>query len=157
LAELQQKELERKGQKLPFGVPQAKLPSSVKDDYKKAKQRAKEKARMHDAIKEKMKQQEEEAKQTGQPRRYSSSTLTVNDECLASPRNSIPASPRSANSKRFSALDSLPEATVSDETSQSKRSPVHPPSPRSHGFARSSARPDDLLKGDARKEALPWE
>ena len=159
LAELQQKELEKKGQSLPFGVPQTKLPSSVKDDYKKAKQRAKERARMHDAIKEKMKQNEQESRHPSHLRNSSSSSLAVDDDHLAPPTttNHVPASPRSANSKRFSALDPLPEGTIADAAADSTRSPKFPSSPRSNDFARSGPRPNDVLKGDARKEALPWE
>ena len=159
LAELQQKELDRKGQKLPFGVPQAKLPSSVKDDYKKSKQRAKERAKMHDMMKEKMKQHEGDERHS-QARKSSSSSLLIEEDYqrLSKLSMQVPASPRSIGSKRFSALDPLPEVSVTDSSGDTMRSSRYPPSPpSSQDYHRGRPQADDLLRGNARKEALPWE
>lgn len=159
LAEQQQKELEKKGQKLPFGVSESKLPSSVKDDYKKAKQRAKERAKLHEAMKEKMKLNDGDEGQHGHTRKSSTTSLTVDeDQYLRSPHHPqyAPASPRSVG-KRFSALEPLPEATSTDGVSGSIR-PTYPPSPPlSDQYRRSPVRDNGLLSGSARKDALPWE
>lgn len=158
LAELQQKELDKKGQKLPFGVPQAKLPSSVKDDYKKAKQRAKERAKMHEAIKEKMKLQEDEDRQHNHTRKCSSSSLIVDDEYLHPPRTPMqfPASPRTISSKRFSALGTLPEVSGTDRRASSTRLSTPSP-PSSYEYNRAGAPTRSVLAGSSRREALPWE
>jgi len=159
LAELQQKELERKGQKLPFGVPSAKLPSSVKDDYKKAKQRAKENAKMHELMSDRLKQQGRQERQ-GHVRRSSSSSQVAEDDHSRPGSGSphTPSSPRSIGNKRFSALEPLPEASIAENMGDATRSSVyHTSRPISREHQRGRPQPDDLLTGHARKEALPWE
>lgn len=160
LADLQQKELDKKGQKLPFGVPQAKLPSSAKDDLKKAKQRAKERAKLHEIMKEKMKLHEEDERR-GHVRRPSSTSTIASEESLRSssiPPPYITATPRSPGVKKFSALDPLPEVDGQEGAKAATYSLPHPSppiAPREHNRHRAHA--GGLLTGSARKDALPWE
>jgi hypothetical protein len=156
LAELQQKELAQKGQKLPFGVPQAKLPSSVKDDYKKAKQRAKERAKLHEVVKEKLKLQEQDDRYT---RRPSVDSITADeDHSLAVGSTIQPQHNRKSVVKRFSSLDPLPELPNMDAVLELPRTSALPTtSHASYEYKKPSARVTGVLKGDARKGALPWE
>jgi hypothetical protein len=160
LADLQQKELEKKGQKLPFGVPQAKLPSSVKDDYKKAKIRAKERAKLHEVMKEKMRLHDDlDQQRRGDGRTSSSSYAADNAGYLRSSHQNqqVPARPRSAGNKRFSPLDPLPEGTTMDAPSASCQQAYPPSRPVSDQYQKPTRQANGILKGSARKEAAPWE
>ncbi|QDS68086.1 hypothetical protein FKW77_010024 [Venturia effusa] len=61
LAQAMKEEMEEKGQR-PFGVPSGKIPASAESDYKKAKEKAKEMARLHLEAKERQKKAEEHEK-----------------------------------------------------------------------------------------------
>jgi hypothetical protein len=156
LAEQQQKELAQKGQKIPFGVPQAKLPSSVKDDYKKAKQRAKERAKLHEAVKEKFKLHDDEEKHGSNQK---SSVGSTEDEYHRASTSSITHPPRNpkAGSKRFSSLDPLPELPNMDAVVDSPRTRLPHSPPTSYEHKRTPSQVTGVLTGNARKEALPWE
>merc|ERR1711881_552832 len=134
LAELQQKELERKGQKLPFGVPSAKL-------------RAKENAKMHELMSDRLKQQGRQERQ-GHVRRSSSSSQVAEDDHSRPGSGSphTPSSPRSIGNKSFSALEPLPEASIADNMGDATRSSVyHTSRPISREHQRGRPQPDDLL------------
>ncbi|KIW07710.1 uncharacterized protein PV09_01643 [Verruconis gallopava] len=159
LADLQQKELAQKGQKLPFGVAQAKLPSTVKDDYKQAKQRAKERAKLHEAIKEKLKTHETEGPHEHGSRPFTGKIILDDKARSPSTRSAsyTPKSPKSP-SKQIFPLGPLPEAAQVDgkvDTPQSRASP--PSSPTTFNMKGTLVHVSGVLTGDARREALPWE
>jgi hypothetical protein len=155
LAEQQQKELAQKGQKLPFGVSQAKLPSTVRDDYKRAKQRAKERAKLHEAVKEKLKLHEDEERQRHNRRLSASSISTDEDYQPTGSIAQLPKSPKSGR-KKSSSLDPLPEGPNIDAVVESPRTSAFlPSSPTSCDHKRASARVAGCLTGNARKETLP--
>lgn len=158
LAELQQRELAQQGRTVPFGVSSTKLPSAAKDDYKKAKQRAKERAKLHEVMKEKMKLHDQDERQRYSRRSSFDSTATSEERWLTVPSSTtLPGSPRSICSK-FSALDPLPEMPYTSPAA-SLRSNAFPPSSRGmyNHDRTSSAHATGVLRGEARKEALPWE
>lgn len=57
LAQAMKEEMGEKGQR-PFGVPSGQIPASAESDYKKAKENAKEKARMHQEAKERQRREQ---------------------------------------------------------------------------------------------------
>ncbi|TID16870.1 hypothetical protein E2P81_ATG09428 [Venturia nashicola] len=61
LAHAMKEEITEKGT-LPFGVPSGKIPASAESDYKKAKENAKEQARLYQEAKERQKKEQEHEK-----------------------------------------------------------------------------------------------
>jgi len=172
LAEQRQKELAQKGQRLPFGVPSKKLPDSVKDDYKNAKQRAKERAKVHEAVKEKLKTHEEHELHRHQAKASISGPIPPNDAVTIHdyyrPSNlSSPSPPKSPISsvkrltprlRKGSSLDPLPELPSIEAVSSRPGYQNLPPSPRIPSHSRSASREiTGVLTANARKDALPWE
>jgi len=170
LAELQQKELAQKGQKLPFGVPAKKLPESAKDDYKNAKQRAKERAKLHEAVKEQLKMQDdhEQYRHHSKPSTggsvSSENAFSAYDFAQPPPVSSSPhpKSPKSSTTRssrrphKQSSLDSLPEVPSVD-TMIRQQAQLPPSPPISHHSRSTSSKSIGVLTGSARKGALPWE
>jgi len=170
LAELQRQELDRTGQKLPFGVPSKKLPEAAKEDYKNEKRRAKEMAKLHEAVKEKLKLGEE-AEQRRQNRRTSvTDSMAPSGDVGATHRTSTRSGPSSSSGSTFSAsrftsqlhklpsLDPLPEDSSTDAVT-SRPAIASPPAlpPNSNHSSANSSMNHGVLTGLQRKEALPWE
>lgn len=172
LADQQKKEISGKGQ-LPFGVPSGKIPASAEADYKKAKDKAKEKARLYQEAKERLKIQEEreralEKTKAQQSNDSSNAADARNEEKLLNdqiqmtsealhyvsldPRPSSSASlsvpsPRKTHSRwKAPSLDSLPETSRlgSAHSSPPQSMPATPSSP-------------SLASVGIRKEVASWE
>lgn len=169
LAELQRQELDRTGQKLPFGVPSQKLPESARDDYKNEKRRAKEMAKLYEAAKEKLKlgddsEQRQQRRTSVIDSMFTSGNAAIKSQPSArsepSPsKGSTPSTSRStARLQRLPSLDPLPENPSIDAVASRPPLQVLPPSPpvSNHSSANSSM-VKGVLTGRQRKEALPWE
>jgi hypothetical protein len=174
LAEQQKKEMGDKGQ-LPFGVPSGKIPASAEADYKKAKEIAKEKARLYEEVKERHKAQEAYDRALAKTRaeRIHKPSIEVDqteEELLRAqiqmtadairyvsldPRPSsssslpipTPAHRRTHSRWKAPSLDSLPETT---RVSSAYSSP--PPS-----LPASPASPSLISVGVRKQEVAPWE
>jgi hypothetical protein len=179
MAQAQQKELAQKGLKVPFGVPVEKMPVDKRDrEYRQGKERAKERAKAHELIKERIKLQEEHDRALAQVRakrnvsakelneieadmnklRIRMNRQPIESYPIGSPETASPPSPPLSRStprlRKSPSLDSLPETRTMGSASSSsvrstQRTPTTPPAGSTGSFG--------SVHNKARKLVAPWE
>jgi hypothetical protein len=182
LAEQRKKELAEKGQKYPFGVPQGQIPAWAEEDYKKAKERAKERARHHQEAKERLKMQEEHDRALAKVRaqnRPPNELTELEDEVrrlrtqldhgpieyrsldprpsTSSLSSSSPPVRKTHSRWRATSLDSLPEISATNSSTSTQSSPPQsmPPTPLTPPASANGIRRDIAPWEDPEEEEFP--
>jgi hypothetical protein len=111
LAAQMREEMGEKGQ-LPFGVPSGKIPASAQLDYKKAKEKAKENARLYQEAKERGRTQEEHDRSMQKARTKRSSVFAASTE-LQTEEELRDQLPNTAEAISYVSLDPRPSSSSS--------------------------------------------
>jgi len=112
LAAQMREEMGEKGQ-LPFGVPSGKIPATAQLDYKKAKEKAKENARLYQEAKERGRTQEEHNQSMQKARTKRSSVLVVSMEPQTEEEPLRDQLPKTAEAISYVSLDPRPSSSSS--------------------------------------------
>jgi len=182
LAEQQKKELAEKGQKYPFGVPQGQIPSSAEEDYRKAKEMARKRARHHQDAKERLKLLEENDRALAKARaqnRPPNELGELEDEVrrlrvqldretteyrsldprpsTSSLSSSTPPVRKTHSRWRGTSLDSLPEISAANSSASTQSSPPQsmPPTPLTPPASSNGTRKDIAPWEDPEEEEFP--